>query len=106
MVDAVVIPCCGNSYCDDCKFFSLWLNNNARLKVSSFKRIYCKHFIYSSRHWAIAMIYAALNGGNVGVKVAMVEKSELCYNQREECKKSTDKINKVRGAQEWLFFFL
>lgn len=52
------------------------------------------------------MIYAALNGGNVGVKVAMVEKSELCYNQREECKKSRDKINKVRGAQECFFFFI
>lgn len=23
MVDAVVIPCCGNSYCDDCEFFGL-----------------------------------------------------------------------------------
>lgn len=23
MVDAVVIPCCGNSYCDDCEYFGL-----------------------------------------------------------------------------------
>lgn len=104
MVDAVVIPCCGNSYCDDCKFFSLWLNNNARLKVSSFKRLYCKHFIYSSRHWAIAMIYAALDGGNVGVKVAMVEKSELCYNQKN-AKRVETRLIRSEGLKNGFFFF-
>lgn len=76
MVDAVVIPCCGNSYCDDCKFFSLWLNNNTRLKASSLKCIYCKHCIYSSKHWAIAMIYAALKGGNIVVKVTIMKKKK------------------------------
>lgn len=50
----------------------------SRLKVSSFKCICCKHFLNSSRHWAIAIIYAAFKGGNLGVKVAIMENSELC----------------------------
>lgn len=66
MVDAVVIPCCGNSYCDDCKFSSLWLGNITRVKDSSFKSLYCKHFIYTSKHWAISRIYAAPKGRNIG----------------------------------------
>lgn len=72
MVDAVVIPCCGNSYCDDCKFFSLWLNDNTRLNRSRFKCVYLQTlYPFIKTHWAIATIQAALKGGNIDVKVAV-----------------------------------
>lgn len=29
MTDAVVIPCCGNSYCDDCKYFTWMLKKRS-----------------------------------------------------------------------------
>lgn len=66
-------------------------------------KAYFVHFIYSSKHWAISRMYAAPKGRNMGRNI--MEKSALLqYSQREECKKSRDKFNEVRGVQNSYFF--
>ena len=46
LTDAVLIPCCGTSYCDDCMYHCLWSWTNASITVktttTTFYFYYCR----------------------------------------------------------------